>query len=53
MQITTQYITVRDLSRNYIDQGVFTYNPNNPDYQIMVNGCKNSTESTKEIILNE
>ena len=30
MQITTKYITVRDLSRNYIDQGdqgVFTYNP--------------------------
>lgn len=34
MQITTQYITVRDLSRNYIDQGdqgVFTYNPDASD----------------------
>ena len=34
MQITTKYISIRDLSRNYIDQGddgVFTYNPSNTD----------------------
>lgn len=34
MQITTKYISVRDLSRNYIDQGdngVFTYNSSNTD----------------------
>lgn len=34
MQITTKYISIRDLSRNYIDQGdqgVFTYNPDAND----------------------
>lgn len=34
MQITTKYISIRDLSRNYIDQGddgVFTYNPSDTD----------------------
>lgn len=39
MKITTRYVTIRQLSRNYIDQGddgVFTYNPENKPEPLLV-----------------